>query len=174
MKFMKKNIIFFGLLIFVCINLTYAKSISLQIIQTNGSQSVVFDASYLIEQSIMDYFFDCSYIVSNSPVIIDKKIEKIDPSLQIYFVHAKEGLLDYFVEVYVHYDLVDSNNPEEALMRNIKKVDWKAYLVNDKTLIYQDTKNASKYKNDDDSIIYYSRIIAEDIKKAIELKGGVK
>ena len=35
-----------------------AKSFSLQVVQKYGSETVVYEASYVIEQTIMDYFYE--------------------------------------------------------------------------------------------------------------------
>ena len=93
-----------------------AKSFSLQVVQKYGSETVVYEASYVIEQTIMDYFYENLYIVSNSPVIIQKKGQDISSELQKAFDAAQEGYLDYVIQADVYYNLSDSNNPEEALL----------------------------------------------------------
>ena len=62
MKFCRK---FIFLMLFLTGNIVSAKSFSLQVIQKNGAENIVYNASYLVEQTIMDYFFENAYIVSN-------------------------------------------------------------------------------------------------------------
>ncbi|MCR5612091.1 hypothetical protein [Treponema sp.] len=152
-----------------------AKSFSLQIIQKNGSENVVYNASVMLEQTIMDYFYEHAYIVSNSPVIIQKKGQNIDSELQKSFDEAQEGSLDYIIEAFVYFNLSDSNNPEEALLSNIDKIEWKVVSLYDRSTIASgNAVPGKKYRNDDDGLFYFANELAEHIKKAIESKGGSK
>lgn len=171
MNLLKKMGIIF--LMIVGTNVT-AQSISLQIIQKNGSDSVVFDASYLIEQSMMDYFFEHAYIVSNSPVIIKKDKQEIKVELQKAYDSAQEGYLDYIIEATVYYNLEDSNNPEEALMENIEKIEWNVLLLSDKSVISKGSEVPQKYRNDDDSLVFFANEIAKKIESEIKTKGGLR
>lgn len=171
MSFIKKTVF---ILIICLFNFVSAKSFSLQVIQKNGSETVVFDASYLIEQTIMDYFFENSYIVSNSPVIIQKKDSNIKVELQKTFDSAQEGSLDFVIETVVFYNLSDSNNSEEAQLNNIDKIEWKVVLLSDKNVIASGNCVPKNYRNDEDGLISFSYEIAKNIKKEIETKGGLK
>lgn len=171
MNFYKK--IAFVLIIFMS-TFVWSKSMSLQIIQKNGSENVVFDASYLVEQTIMDYFFEHAYIVSNSPVIIQKKSESIKSELQKSYDSAQEGYLDFIIEVTILYNLSDSNNPEEALLNNIEKIEWNVKSLSDKSLISSGNAIPNSNRNDEDSIIYFASEIAKNIENEIKAKGGLK
>lgn len=172
MNFLKK-IIFSVLLI--AGSFVSAKSFSLQVIQKQGSETVVYEASYLIEQTIMDFFYDHMYIVSNSPVIIQKKGEDISAEIQKSFDAAQEGFLDYMIQADVFYNLSDSNNPEEALLQNIDKIEWKVISLKDKSVLASGKAVPGKrYRNDDDGLIYFSNELANHIKEQIESKGGRK
>ncbi|MBP5403103.1 MAG: hypothetical protein J6Y36_08095 [Treponema sp.] len=152
-----------------------AASFSLQVIQIDGSENVVFDASYMIEQAILDFFYENLYIVSNSPVIIKKKNEDITAEIQKSFDAAVEGSLDLLIEASVYYNLSDSNNPEEAVISNIEKVEWKVIKLNGNAEIARGTSvPGKKYRNDDDGLYFFANEIAADIKTAIDSKGGKK
>lgn len=170
MKLLRKSLF---LLLLVIGSFASAKSFSLQIIQKNGSETVVYDASYMIEQTIMDYFYENLYIVSNSPIIIQKKGEDISAELQKAYDAAQEGYLDYLIETEVYYNLSESNNPEEALLQNIDKIEWKVVSLNDrKTIVKGHVVPGKKFRNDEDGLYYFSNELAEHIKEQIELKGG--
>ena len=49
-----------------------AKSFSLQVVQKNTPGDEVFDSSYVVEQAILDYFFEQGMIVSNGAVLVSK------------------------------------------------------------------------------------------------------
>lgn len=171
MKFCRK---FIFLILLLTGNLVSAKSFSLQVIQKNGAENIVYNASYLVEQTIMDYFFENAYIVSNSPVIIEKKNESITEELQKSFDAAQEGYLDYIIEATIFYNLANSNNPEEALISNIDKIEWKLFSLNDRQLIASGKSVPQKYRNDDESLVFFANEIAQNIQKVIETKGGRK
>lgn len=173
MKIYKKMI--FSVLLFFSGLVFAAPSFSLQIVQKNGSENVVFDASYLIEQVILDYFYDNAYIVSNSPVIIQKKNADISGDLQKSFDAAQEGSLDLVIQLVVTYTLSDSNNPAEACLNDIELIEWKAVSLSDKSIVVQDKVVPSKkYRNDEDGLSYFAGELASNIKSALETKGGKK
>lgn len=172
MKFIK-NIIFI-LIVSLC-SFANAKSFSLQIIQKNGSENIVYETSYVIEQAILDYFFENMYIVSNNPIIIQKKGQDITNDLQKAFDAAQEGLLDYLIETEIFYNISDSTNPESANLQNIDKVEWRLISTDTKkTLSKGNLIPESKFKNNANGLIYFTNELAENIKKQIELKGGKK
>lgn len=152
-----------------------AKSFSLQVVQKKGSETVVYEASYVIEQTILDYFYENAYIVSNSPVIIEKKNESIAAELQKSFDAAQEGFLEYLIQADVYYNLADSNNPEEALLKNIDKIEWKVIALSDKhTVAEGKAVPGKKFRNDEDGLLYFANELAEHIKAEIDSRGGRK
>ena len=162
MKFIKKSMF---LMLILMGSIASAKSFSLQVVQKYGSETVVYEASYVIEQTIMDYFYVNLYIVSNSPVIIQKKGQDISSELQKAFDAAQEG----------YHNLSDSNNPEEALLNNIDKIEWKVFSIDSKHILASGKAvPGKKYRNDEDGLYYFSNELAEHIKEQIECKGGKK
>lgn len=173
MKMYKKVIL---ALLFVLSGLAFATpSFSLQVVQKDGSETVVFEASYMIEQVILDYFYEHAYIVSNSPVIIQKKNADVSVDLQKSFDAAQEGSLDLIIQLVVTYNLSDSNNPEEAVLSNIDLIEWKAVSLSDRSVVVQGKAIPSKkYRDDDDGLSYFANELASNIKSALETKGGKK
>lgn len=152
-----------------------APSFSLQVVQKNGSENVIYEASYLIEQTILDYFYDHAYIVSNSPIIIQKRNADISGDLQKSFDAAQEGSLDLIIQMIVVYNLIDSSNPEEALLNNIETIEWKALSLNDSSVVVQGNAVPAKtYRNDDEGLFYFANELASKIQSALETKGGKK
>ncbi|MBQ0002522.1 MAG: hypothetical protein KBT21_03195 [Treponema sp.] len=173
MKLYKKMMF---LILFLFSGFAFASpSFSLQVVQKDGSENVVYEASYLIEQVVLDYFYDHAYIVSNSPIIIQKRNADITGDLQKSFDAAQEGSLDLIIQMIVTYNLIDSSNPEEALLNNIQNIEWKALSLSDSSVIVQGQAVPAKtYRNDDDGLIYFANELASKIKIALETKGGNK
>lgn len=108
----------------------FSKSLSIQIIQNNPGQDKIWDTSYFMEQCITDYFFDNGQIVSSSPVWISSTEEKNNSALKASLSENLEGGMDYLVRVEIFYAPAgETPNPQALLLENVKKVQWKIYLV---------------------------------------------
>ena len=122
---MKRIILVIGLL--SAMTALFAKNISIQIIQNNpAADGNVCETSYLIEQSIIDFFFASGHIVSSTPVYIgtDKDVSSLKSALK----ENAEGGMDYLVRVEVDYKNF-AGNPDYVSLDNIEKVTWKNYQV---------------------------------------------
>lgn len=121
--------ILFVLSALFCAQASFARSLSIQIIQNNPGQEKVWATSYLFEQDITDYFFDAGDIVSSSPIWISDSDEKNRGALRASLAENRAGGMEVLVRVELFYNTSDSSNPEAFLLENIRKVQWKAYSV---------------------------------------------
>ncbi|MBO7123361.1 MAG: hypothetical protein J6V90_08790 [Treponema sp.] len=102
----------------------FSKSFSLQVVQKNTPGDQVFDASFVVEQTILDHFFDRGMIVSNNSVLISKNDAAQDKTdLRRSMIEAKIGCMDLFVKLSLNYSVLDSANPTAVLLSNIKSAD---------------------------------------------------
>ena len=98
-----------------------AKSFSLQVVQKNTPGDEVFDSSYVIEQAILDYFFEQGMIVSNGAVLVSKDDAANDKTdLRRSMMEAKIGSMDLFVKLELDYSVLDSANPTTVLLSDIR------------------------------------------------------
>ncbi len=116
---------------FFAIHGVFAGSIAIQIIQNNPAQpEKVCAASYLFEQSIIDFFFENGHIVTNSPVYISSSDKKDADELHRSLQENSDGGMDILCRVQVDFnEAEDLTNPEALLLSNIKKVSWTNYSV---------------------------------------------
>ena len=92
MKFLQKFIfICFLLLIPNCV---YGKSINILINQIDGIQDSVRDSVQLLENSVMDFFFDAGFIVSSEKICLETDIKK---TVQIALDSSVNGFIDYLI-----------------------------------------------------------------------------
>lgn len=121
----------FLLLLFLLPSVCFAKSLSIQIVQNTPGQDKIWDTSYFLEQCITDYFFENGLIVSSSPIwISDVEAVKNERAKKAALAENLEGGMEYLVRVEVFYAPADeTSNPQALLLENIKKVQWKSYLV---------------------------------------------
>lgn len=124
---MKKGIA--ALIAALALTSVHAKNISIQIVQNNpAAQDAVCASSWLIEQTILDYFFGTGHIVTNSPVHVSAS--SADDGLKTALSESAEGGMDYLVRIEVDYKAsAQSSNPDAILLENIDRVTWKNYAV---------------------------------------------
>lgn len=131
---MKKALLAIVFALFACA--AYAKSFSLQVVQKNTPGDQVFDSSFVVEQTILDHFYDRGMIVSNNSVLISKDDEAQDKTdLRRSMIEAKIGCMDLFVKLCLNYSVLDSANPTAILLSNIKSADLEIVsLAENKTI----------------------------------------
>lgn len=108
----------------------FSGSLSIQIIQNNPGQEKIWDISYLLEQRITDYFFEKGQIVSSSPIWISDTEAKNNGAFKAALAENLEGGMEYLVRIEVFYaPASETSNPQALLLDNVKKIQWKTYLV---------------------------------------------
>lgn len=146
-----------ALIIFTFISAAWAKSITVQVVQTAPFNSMIEDGTpceetYVIEDAVMDAMFDAGHIVTNFPTICrtapsetrDKKgtARSVDNALL--------GGSKYFVMFFVNYKKDESllHSPEAVLMENIEGIDWQSYDTRTKQIISEGSERAKVPKKD--------------------------
>lgn len=141
-----------------------AVSVAFQIIQHDPADAGIRNSSYIIEESLFGFFFDKGIIVSNSPAAVsdgdDSAVFK--KSLE----EAREGDVDFFIEITGDYDSSQSANPEAALLENIQSVSWSIIDVGSGAAVHSGRKSppaVSGIKNKRKGLADFAAGIAEDI-----------
>ncbi|MBQ9627323.1 MAG: hypothetical protein IJR40_09150, partial [Treponema sp.] len=113
-----------------------AKSFSLQVVQRNTPGDQVFDSSFVVEQTILDHFYDRGMIVSNNSVLVSKNDDAQDKTdIRRSMIEAKIGCMDLFVKLSLNYSVLDSANPTAILLSNIKSADLEIVSINENKTI---------------------------------------
>ncbi len=145
----------------------FAKSVSIQVIQNCIENDEVFDSSYLIEQSIIDFLFDSGHVVSNSPIFIkstDSKVNSIE--LNKVLTETQDGSMDYLIRIEVEYDLENSKNPKAFLLSNIKELSWINYSAKTGKQISAGklpVKTVNPSNNNEQGITSFASVVASKI-----------
>lgn len=171
---MKKNFLTFLLL--GAVAFLNAKSFSLQIIQKNTGGENVFDASYIVEQAIMDYFFDRGTIVSNNSVIVsDNDSAKEKSQLHRSFVDAQEGGMNFFIKLFLNYSLENSTNPQAVLLSNIRDAQVEIVSVSDLKVLLEEKfvpKKVNSFNDNRGGVESFATGIAIEIQARLAKKEG--
>lgn len=171
---MKKNFLTF-LLLGIAASLN-AKSFSLQIVQRNTGSDNVFDASYVVEQAIMDYFFDRGTIVSNNSVIVsDNDAAKEKSQLRRSFVDAREGGMNLFIKLFLNYSLENSIDPSAVLLSNIRDAQVEIVSVSDLKVLLEEKfvpKKVNSFNDNRGGVEAFATDMAIEIQARLAKKDG--
>lgn len=106
----RKLLLIAGLLL--CAQFCFAKQVSFQIIQHDDKTQNVTEQSLVLEDEMLNSFFETGYIVTNSPTVVSESDENDVILYNKALGDAYEGSSDYFIQVKLFY-----NN-------SLKQIDW--------------------------------------------------
>lgn len=150
----------------------HAKTISVQVVQNNPGQERIWETTTLVEQSIIDYFFDDGNIVSNSPIWISSSDDKKNHgALNAALIENSEGGMEFLVRVEVFFNTSKSSNPDAPLLENIEKVEWKIYSVDSGKEVSSGNEKPQKItlsNNNELGIKTFAYLVSGKINKALD------
>lgn len=169
---MRKRLFTAFLLVASCVCSGFALSLSVQVIQNFNDQKDPSSISYLVEQSLIDYFFESGAIVSSAPVYVLSGTAKDEAALKSMLKETYEGGMDYLVAVKVNYN-VDRELKDSAalLLQYIKDVEWTVYVAaTGKNLVSGTGKPAAitSANNNEKGIIGFSSQLAAQISAGLQ------
>lgn len=122
--FMGKKLILAIAFVFAGLSNAFCASLSFHVIQHNDSLNDVCDSALVIEDEILNYFFDAGYIVTNVPACISKSEDQDKKFYQNGYNEAASGSFDEFVQIKLYFTGSEEENKKVAL-GNMKKISWK-------------------------------------------------
>lgn len=159
---MKKIVSLF--IILLCTASVFARQISIQIVQHDDGISEVSEQSFMIEDNLLNGFFDEGYIVTNSPAEVSGSSSQDETFMKKGLGEAFDGFSDYFVQVKLYYIREGSRDVNKA---NLEKIDWTVTSVKTgATIKTSSMKNKPTSKPDD--LYDISLSLLAEIKKAIK------
>ena len=102
-------------------SLCFANQISFQIVQHDDSLDSVSEDSMVIEDSVLNNFFEYGYIVTNSDAAISDSAAQDERLYKIGQGDAFNGYSDYFVQIKLYYERTEQTLSENA---DLYKIDF--------------------------------------------------
>ena len=99
--------LFFLAILLISGSLCFANQISFQIVQHDESLDCVSEDSLVIEDSVLNNFFEYGYIVTNSDAAISESAAQDEKLYKIGQGEAFTGFSDYFVQIKLYYERND-------------------------------------------------------------------
>lgn len=133
--------LFLGLVVLISGTACFAKQLSVQIVQHDGSQDKIINQSYVIEDEILNGFFDRGYIVTTSPAATSDSDSQDSVLVKTGLIDAKDGQSDYFIQIKLFYVQDKSGvSKNDGLI----KVDWSIYSVSTGKVIKENSFDGLK------------------------------
>lgn len=152
------------LAILFCTASIFARQISIQVVQHDDGMSEVSEQSFIIEDNLLNGFFDDGYIVTNSPAEVSQSQGQDETFLKKGLGEAFEGFSDYFIQVKLYYIREGSRDVNKA---NLDKVDLVVTSVKTGTVVKSSSIKNNAGSRPDDLYNISSNLLSE-IKKAIK------
>ena len=119
----------------LCAQVCFAKQVSFQIIQHDDRTQDVTEQSLVIEDELLNGFFETGYIVTNSPTVVSQSDEDDVVLYNKALGDAYEGSSDYFIQIKLFYNnalkQIDWSIASAATGKIIKKSSIKGSVVTD-------------------------------------------
>lgn len=150
-----------------------AEEISVQIVQHNDAADAICDSSMMVEDELLEAFFNQGFIVSSSPSVESVSEKQDSVLLKKALTEADDGGLSYFVQVKIYYRTVKTENPDETVQSDIDYVNWTLYNGGSGKVIAEQKKSIGKNPlrgNDEDSVRAFAASIAADIQNSLKIQ----
>ena len=145
----KKIGLILGLLL--CTQFCFAKQISFQIIQHDERTQSVSEQSLVIEDELLNGFFENGYIVTNSPTVVSDSDANDVILYNKAMGDAYEGSSDYFIQVKLFYS------------NALNQIDWSIASVSTGNIIKKSTIESSVTSADEKGMKKVSSKLVSDI-----------
>lgn len=105
----------FVLLVLACVTGTFlfARQLTIQVIQHSDAWTTVGEQSLVVEDELMNGFFDYGCIVTNSVTSVSHSPEEDEELFHVGFGEAFDGLSELFVQVKLYFEALN-NDPNKS------------------------------------------------------------
>ena len=101
----------------------WGTDISFQVVQHNDVLDTVCEQTLVIEDQILDYFFNFGDIVTNEPALA-AVVEDAEGLRKTAYAIAASGGAEYFIQLRLFYGGKGSKDPANISLKNLVYVQW--------------------------------------------------
>lgn len=141
----------------------FAKQVSFQIVQHDDRSEKVSEQSYVVEDKLLDEFFNYGFIVTNSAAAVSNSEAQDEALLCSGIDDAIEGSSDFFVQIKLYYERIGSSQ-----LVCLRKIDWIITNVNSGKTVTSKTFDVEKDYLTNDDLIRLSGKLSADIYKSLK------
>ncbi len=133
--------------IFVTVN-AFSRSLAFQIVQHNDSIKKVCRSAYVIEDQMMNYFFENGFVVSNSSAEVSFSAEDDRRLWAAGYSGAAYGAFDDFVQIHLYFGK-NANDEGKVALGLIDTISWKIISMKSGKFLEESKKSIGKPINKD-------------------------
>ena len=147
----------------------FARSLAFQIVQHNDSMASVCNSAYVIEDELLNYFFENGYIVSNSQASISSCSDDDKKLWCDGYYEASDGSFDDFVQIHLYFGQNPNINETKVSLGMIDSVSWTITSIKTGKCLETNTKSVTKPMGSDteENVRNFASDFAAHIKKVI-------
>ena len=97
----------------------FAKQISFQVVQHDQTSSIVTEQSLVIEDEVLNSFFESGYIVTNSDAAMSNSDGQDDLLFKAGIREAFEGCSEYFIQINLFFTRTDQTTSKNSDLEKI-------------------------------------------------------
>lgn len=156
----KKTFLVFSVLLLS--RFCFAQQISFQIVQHNSTTEEITEQSFILEDLLVEKFFENGFIVTNSPTVNSNSESQDESFWKSGLKDAKNGFSNYFIQIKLYFN--QNKNGDEKSFLN--KADWTLVSTKSEKILKTDSVKINKL-NEDDELFFICENIFKSIKKEI-------
>lgn len=126
----------------------FSASLAFQIVQHNDSLKKICLSAYVIEDEIMNYFFENGFVVSNSSAEVSFSAEDDQRLWSDGYYGAASGAFDDFVQIHLYF-AKNANDEGKVALSLIDTISWKIISVKSGKCLEESKKSIGKPMNKD-------------------------
>lgn len=156
--------IFLGLIFLIFSEFCFCQQISFQIVQHDSSSDDVTEQSFIIEDQLVEMFFENGFIVTNSPTVISSSENQDENFWKSGLKDAKDGFSDYFVQIKLYFSKNKNNVDGKSVL---SKAEWSLVSTKNGRELKKNSLKTPKNADIDEDLYLVTENIFSEIKKAI-------
>lgn len=98
----------------------FARQLCFQIVQHDNAAKELTEQSLTIEDEVLNSFFDCGYIVTNSNATVSNSQNQDETLFKTGIKDAFNGFSDIFIQINLFFEQNDENTANNSELKNIK------------------------------------------------------
>ena len=152
-------------ILFLAGSLCFGNQISFQIVQHDAALDSVSEDSMVIEDSVLNNFFEYGYIVTNSDAAISESEAQDEQLYKVGQGDAFNGYSDYFIQIKLYYE-----RTEETLVNtsDLCGIDFSITSVKSgKKIAAKSMKNIKIDRSKKNNLVKISSDLVNEISKAL-------
>lgn len=154
---------FLGFSFLIFSEFCFCQQLSFQIVQHDTSSDDVTEQSFIIEDQLVEMFFENGFIVTNSPTVSSSSETQDETFWKTGLKDAKDGFSDYFVQIKLYFSKKNKDDGKSIL----NKAEWTLVSAKNGKELKKSTVKTPKSADINEDLYLVTENIFSEIKKAI-------